>query len=323
MNRIRTAWSTISASPKRIAATVGVVAGALIVGLGFSLGVDAIRGDQNVGQRPSVAASPTGQPSSAPVTASPWPTTSAVADPTPSATATASASPRPSPSATVPAPRPSPPPTPSATPSSTPTPGVGGDCDEVMVDELGAVYVKGELVEDPWSSEYGEQMPMAVLRLGARAAASTLDAEVCLEVELPGVIVTGVVELCGEVIADGQPTIAGVEIPDRMLDVNSYPLLDIADVEDVPACLHVQADANDVHVTLSMAICQPARLGSGGELTILAGDRAWTFAPEYVYDDDGALVMGEIVDVGLDIRNYKDDVIHLVEMAVWVTPGCP
>jgi hypothetical protein len=191
----------------------------------------------------------------------------------------------------------------------------------VTLDQHGAVLVNGELVEDPWSAEYGEQMPMAVLRLGARAA-STSDAEVCLQVDLPSVIVSGDVEICGDVIADGQPTISGVEIPDRILDVNSYPLLDIADVEDVPACLHVHADANDVRVTLSLAICPSARLGSDGELTIFVGDQEWTFAPEHVYDDDGALVIGETVDVGLDIRNDKDDVIHLVELSVWVTPDC-
>jgi hypothetical protein len=146
---------------------------------------------------------------------------------------------------------------------------------------------------------------------------------VCLQTVLPSVVVSGDVEICGDVIADGQPTINGVEIPDRMLDVNSYPLLDIADVEDVSACLHVHADANDFGVTLSLAICPSARIGSGGDLTIFAGDEEWTFEPEYVYDDHGALVMGETVDVGLEIRNYKDDVIHLVEMSVWVTPGCP
>ena len=211
------------------------------------------------------------------------------------------------------------------------------------MDQQGTVYVNGEAVEYPYSEEYGEQMPMAVLRLGARAAVLS-DAEVCLQAELPAVIVSGDIEVCGEVLADrqapietpppaepgptmpptyGPPTIDGVQISDRMLDVNSYPLLDIADVEDVPACLHVHAAANDVWTTLSLAICPSARLGSDGELTIFVDDQEWTFSPEYVYDEQGALVVGETVSAGLDIRNYLDDVTHLIEMGVWVTPGCP
>ena len=280
-----------------------------------------------------------------PETASPLPTTAV----TPSATATATASatatatPVSAPSATVAAVTPSPPPTLSITPPPASTPSLDSECDEVLLDPDGTVFVNGQAVEDPWSAEYGEQMPMAVLRLAARASAGS-DAEVCIEVELPDVLVTGVVEVCGGVVAArlapmetppplepgptmpptyGLPAIDGVEIPDRLLDVNSYPLLDIADVEDVTVCFHVQADANDVWVTLSLAICPSAHLGSDGTLTIFVGDQEWIFAPDYVYDDTEALPIGETVAVGLDIRNYKDDVIHLVEMGVWVAPGCP
>jgi hypothetical protein len=210
-------------------------------------------------------------------------------------------------------------------------------------DEQGALYVNGDRVEDPWSGEYGEQMPMAVIRLGARAAAAP-DGTVCLQVDLPGVIVRGVIDLCGPAVADrmapletpppsepeptmpptyGEPSIDGAHIPDRLLDVNSYPLLDIADVENVPACFRVQADANDVHATLSLALCMAARWDAADNLTLIAGDEEWTFAPEDVYDESGALIVDDTVEVGLEIVNHKDDVIHLIEMAVWVTPDCP
>lgn len=225
-----------------------------------------------------------------------------------------------------------------------PTPSVDGQCDDVTEDEQGTVYVNGEAVEeDPWLHEYGEQMPRTVLRLGARAAA-TSDSIACLQVELPEVIVSGFIEICGPATAErmapfetppapnpgptmpptyGVSTINGVEIPERITDANSVLLLDIADVEDVPACFYVQADANDVYVTLSLAVCTTAQLETDGTLTLSVGDLDWPFLPEYVYDDLGALVVGQAVEVGLDIRNYRDDVIHLVEMAVWATPGCP
>lgn len=316
-----------------MAAVAGIVAGTLVAGAGFSLAVDGIRGDQQLGPSASVAVSATDQPSAAPVRASPIPTATATA------TATAAATP----SAIAAAPTPSPPPTPSVTPPPVPTPSFDGGCDDVTIDQQGTVYVNEEVVEDPWSADHGDQMPMAVLQLGARAAA-TSDADLCLQVDVPGLTVTGFVEICGEVIAErlaplqtpappapgptmpptyGEPTIDGVQIPDPMLDINSYPLLEIADVEDVPACFHVQADPNDVSVVLSLAICPSARLGLDGDLTIFVGDEDWTFRPEYVYDDHEALVIGETVDAGLDIRNYLDDVRDLVEMGVWVTPGCP
>jgi hypothetical protein len=227
-------------------------------------------------------------------------------------------------------------------PPPTPTAPAGG-CDEVAVDEVGTVYVNGQVVEDPWSDEYGEQMPMAVLRLGGRAATSA-DAAVCLEVDLPGVIVTGSIEICGEVIADrqapmetpappepgptmpptyGLPTIGGVVISDRMLDVNSYPLLDIADVKNVSACLFVRADANDVYVTVSLTICSWVRLDADGTLTFFEGEQEWSFEPESLYDDAGVLVIGEAVQAGFDIWNHKDDVIHLVEKGGAVRPECP
>lgn len=326
MNRIRAAWSTITGSPTRIAAVVGIVIGALVVGAGFSLAVDAIRDEDQVGQPASAMASASEQPSEAP---------------TPSSTATASPTPTPSPTAT---PTPSPTVTASHTSSPTPTARPDGACDVVTVDTSGTVYVNGEEVpENAWEAEYGEQMPMAVLRLAARVG-SAPGADACLEVELPSVTVSGVIDICGEVIADrqapmetppppepaptmpptyGLPTIDGVVISDRMLDVNSYPLLDIADVEDVPACLKVDADANDVHVTLSLAICASAQLDADGGLTIVEGGLEWGFEPEYLYDDDAALVVGGTVEVGLDIENHMDDVIHLIEMSVWVTPECP
>lgn len=209
-------------------------------------------------------------------------------------------------------------------------------------DEQGTLYVNGDVVEDPWAGEYGEQMPMAVLRLGARAAAASTGT-VCLQVELPRVIVSGVIDICGPAVADrmapletpapsepgptmpptyGEPSIDGARIPDRLLDVNSYPLLDIADVENVPACFYVQADANDVYATLSLAVCVAARLDAEGNLTLMVGDLEWTFAPEEVYDDSGALTVGDTVEVGLEIRNHMDDVIHLIEMFVWVSPDC-
>ena len=334
MNRIRAAWSTITASPRRIAAVAGIVIGALVVGVGFSLAVDAIRGDDQIGQPASAAASASQQSSEVP---SPTATATATA----SATATAEESPTPTPSA-PPAPTPSATATPPAAPTPTPTARLDGPCDVVTVDASGTVYVNGdEVPEDPFEAEYGEQMPTAVLRLAARAASSA-DADVCLEVELPSVTVTGVIDICGEVVADrqapmetppppepgptmpptyGLPSIDGVVISDRMLDVNSYALLDIADVADVPACISVQADANDVFVTISLAMCASAQLDADGGLTIFEGGLEWGFEPEYLYDDD-ALVAGGTVEVGLNIENRLDDVIHLIEMSVWATPEC-
>lgn len=339
MNRIRSAWSTLTASPRLIAAAAGIVVSAVVVGVGFSLALDGIREERPSGQAASAAPRATDQPTVSP-SASPTPTAPmVVATATATSTTTATAKPTPSPVAPTPSPRP----TPAVTPPPPPTSSLDGGCHDVTVDQQGTVYVNGEAVEYPYSEEYGEQMPLAVLRLGARAAALS-DAEVCLQAELPAVIVSGDIEVCGEVLADrqapietpppaepgptmpptyGPPTIDGVEISDRMLDVNSYPLLDIADVDDVSACLHVHAATNDVWVTLSLAICASSRLGSNGDLTIFVGDQEWSFSPEYVYDEQGALVVGETVSAGLDIRNYLDDVTHLIEMGVWVTPGCP
>lgn len=340
----------MTASPRRIAAVVGTLAGALVVGVGLSLAVDAIRVDPRVAQPPSASplASASARPSTEAASLAPLPTATATPTAPPSATASPTLSPSPTPTPTpsptaIPTvvPTASPSPTPVATPPPAPTPDAGG-CDVVTVDDHGTIHVNGQAV-DASSEEFGEAMPLAVLRLAARAAASA-SATVCLDVQLPEVIVTGMVEVCGEVVADrqapietpppaepgptmpptyGLPTIGGVEISDRMLDVNSYPLLDVADVWNAPACLHVQSDANDVRTTLSLAFCPSARLDADGTLTIFIGEEEWSFEPEYVYDEDQVLVIGETVDAGLDIRNYKDDVIHLVEMGVWVTPGCP
>ena len=65
------------------------------------------------------------------------------------------------------------------------------------------------------------------------------------------------------------------------------------------------------------------QLGPAGTLTILEGEQEWSFEPESLYDEDGALVIGEPVEAGLDVWNHKDDVIHLVELGVWVTTSCP
>ena len=314
----------------------GIVIGALVVGVGFSLAVDAIRDDEPVGQPPS-AAPATVRPSEVPETASPLPSATTTASvsptdtPTPAPTATVSVTTTPSPSPTVAA-------------SPTPTAAARG-CDVVTVDGSGTLYVNGEAVPgDPWEAEYGEQMPTAVLRLAVRASSAS-GAEVCLDVELPKVTVTGELEICGDVTADrqapmetppppqpaptqplsyGLPSIDGVVISDRMLDINSYPLLDIADVEDVPVCLLVEADANDVQVTLSLAICASAQLDAGGVLRIFDGDMEWSFEPADLVDEDDALAVGAPpVEAGLDIRNHLDDVIHLIEMRVRVVAECP
>ena len=343
VSRIRAAWSTITASPRRTAAVAGIVVGALVVGIGFSIAVSGIRAGQQLGQAASATATATEQAPTASVAASPVATATATVTATPTAATTATAEATATAGPTLSPPTPSPSPTPPVTVGPMPTPRVDGECDTVTVDADGTVFVNGDVVVDTWSAEYGEQMPMAVLRLAARAAAAS-DSVACLQVVLPGPFITGVVEVCGDVVAQrmapietpappepgptmpptyGEPTIGGVPITDRMLDVNSYPLLDIADVEDARACLHVQADANDVNITLSLAICASARLDPDGDLTIFVGDQEWTFTPEYVYDDSGALPIGSTAEVGLDIRNYKDDVIHLVEMGVWVSAGCP
>lgn len=197
-----------------------------------------------------------------------------------------------------------------------------------------------EVPANPWESEYGEQMPTAVLRLAARVDRAS-GADACLQVELPSVRVTGAIEICGDVVADrqapmatppppqpaptqpptyGLPTIDGVVISDRMLDINSYPLLDVADVLGVPACMHVRAEANDVYVTLSLAVCASVHLDADGRLTIVHGSLEWGFEPEHLNGE--TLVVGRTIEAGLDIRNVMDDVVHLIEMSVWVTPDC-
>lgn len=214
----------------------------------------------------------------------------------------------------------------------------------MTADGSGTLYVNGEEVpEDPWASEYGEQMPTAVLRLAVRAASAT-GADLCLEVELPSVTVSGFIDICGEVVAErgapmetppppepaptqpptyGLPMIDGVVISDRMLDINSYPLLDLADELEVPACIEVEADANDVVVTTSLQACASARLETDGVLTVIDGDLEWNFEPESLEDDDDALVAGEAVEVGLDFTNVMDDGIHLIELSVTVEADCP
>jgi hypothetical protein len=336
VDRIRAAWSTITASPRRIAAVAGIVVGALVVGVGFSLAVDAIRDGEQVGESPSAAASASVRPSEVPSpTATSAATATAIVSPTPTASASPTLAPTPSPTPTA---------TPSATPTPTPTPKPQGDCDVVTVDASGTLYVNGEEVpDDPSAEEYGEQMPMAVLRLAARAASAT-GADLCLQVELPSVTVAGFIDICGEVVAErgapmetppppepaptqpptyGLPMIDGVVISDRMLDINSYPLLDLADELDVPACIEVQADANDVVVTVSLEACASARLKADGGLAVIEGELEWNFEPESLADDDEALVVGEAVEVGLDFRNVMDDGIHLIELSVIVQAECP
>lgn len=87
-------------------------------------------------------------------------------------------------------------PAPTPMPTTLPTPASAvARCATVTSDANGTVLVDGERVEDPWGSEYGEQMPMAVLRLAARASGVS-GATACLEMELPDVIVTGNIEVC-------------------------------------------------------------------------------------------------------------------------------
>jgi hypothetical protein len=323
IDRIRAAWTALTRSPKRTAITVAGVLGSLIVGIGFSLAVNALRA-ADVGAAPSASADATVEPS-------------ASADPTPTGMPTPE--PTPSPTAVV-----TPEPTAVPTPQPVPTlPPVTGECDEITVDVDGVIFVNGVRAEDPWGTEYGEQMPMALLRLAANAAGAP-GTTVCLKVELPDVVVTGSLAICGEVMAHrleplptptpnepgptmppgyAVPMISGVTIPDRMLDVNSYPLLDIADVVDAAACLEISASSNDVYVTVSMTICETVRLAEDGTLTVSVGDLEWSFVPEYVFDDAESLPIGQTVMAGLDIRNHKDDVIHLVEMSVWTNSDCP
>ena len=213
----------------------------------------------------------------------------------------------------------------------------------MAADASGTLYVNGEEVpEDPWEDEYGEQMPTAVLRLAARAGSA--GADLCLEVELPSVTVTGFIDISGEVVAArgapmetppppepaptqpptyGLPMIDGVVISDPMLDINSYPLVDLADVLEVPACIEVQADANDVVITVSLEVCASARLETDGGLAVLHGELEWNFEPESLEDHDEALAVGEAVEVGLDFRNVMDDGIHLIELGVTVEGDCP
>lgn len=339
IDRIRAAWTALTRSPKRTAITVAGVLGSLIVGIGFSLAVNALRA-ADVGAAPSASADATVEPSASAdptPTLTPWET----ATPTSTATPTGMPTPEPTPSPTaVVTPEPTAVPTPQPVPTLPP---VTGECDEITVDVDGVIFVNGVRAEDPWGTEYGEQMPMALLRLAANAAGAP-GTTVCLQVELPDVVVTGSLAICGEVMAHrleplptptpnepgptmppgyAVPMISGVTIPDRMLDVNSYPLLDIADVVDAAACLEISASSNDVYVTVSMTICETVRLAEDGTLTVSVGDLEWSFVPEYVFDDAESLPIGQTVMAGLDIRNHKDDVIHLVEMSVWTNSDCP
>jgi hypothetical protein len=349
IDRVRAGWYAIARSPRRTAVAAATVVGALAVGVGFSLAVNAMR-DDGIGQPPSASPVARTEPSrSAEATPAltPWATPQLAATATPGATPTATAlpaTPEPTPVATVAA-------TPVATSMATPIPTAHplatlppatGDCDEITIDRDGFVFVNGQRVEDPWEETYGEQMPMAVLRLAARATGAT-GATACLQVELTDVVVSGSLEICGDVVAQrlaplptptpdepgstmppryGEPTIAGVPISDRMLDVDSYPMLDIADVVDVPVCLAVMAASNDVHLTFSVAICEMMRLAEDGSLTVNVGDQEWSFVPEYIFDDAGALPLGQRVEAGLDVRIFRDDVNHLIELAVWATSDC-
>lgn len=341
-DHLRAVWTSISASRGRSAAAVVGIVAALAVGVGFSLAVNGVReagiGRPPIGSPSAVATATNLASADATPTLVPLGTLEALATAVP-------ASPEPT-LAVTPPPTPivTPEPTPIATPRPLPTAPPTTGCDAITVDIDGVVYVNGERVaDDPWEDEYGEQMPWSVMRLAARTAGAA-GATACLEVELPAVIVSGSIEICGDVVSQrleplptptpanpgdpvapryGEPTISGVRISDRMLDVNSYPLLDLADVTEVPVCFHVAAASNDVHITFSMAICESMRLAEDGTMTVFVGDDEWSFAPEDVFDDAGALPIGETVSAGLDVRNYRDDVIHLVEMAVWVSPGCP
>lgn len=335
-DRLRAAWSSVTRSPRRTAVAVAGVIGALAVGVGFSLAVNAVR-DGRVAERPAASADATADPSAS-VDASRTLSPLATASPsvTPSATPTATPTPTPTPTAT-------PVPTPAPTPHAVPTVPATAACDEITMDASGAVYVNGVAVEDPWEDEYGEQMPMALLRLAARADGAP-GATACLEVALPKVDVSGEIAICGDVLTQrlepmptptpqepeptmppqyGEPTISGVTISDRMLDVNSYPLLEVADVADVPACLEITSGSNDVYLTISLAVCATVLLADDGSLTITIGDQSWSFTPESVFDDEQLLPMGAPTDVGLIVRNFRDDVIHLIELAVWTTADCP
>ena len=342
---LRAAWTSIRASRGRSAAAVGSIVAALAVGVGFSLAVNEVR-EAGIG-RPLISSS--SAVATATASASPDATPTLVSSGTPEALATASAVPTtPEPTVAI-----TPPPTPVATPAPTaiatprpfPTaPPMTAGCDSITADSDGVVYVNGERVpDDPWEEEYGEQMPMGVMRLAARTAGAS-GATACLQVDLPAVSVSGSIEICGDVVSErleplptptpanpgdplapryGEPTISGVRISDRTLSVHSYALLEIADAVDTPACFNVAALSNDVYITLSLAICEPVRLAADGTMIIYVGGDEYSVAPEYVFDEAGALPIGETVDAGLDVRAYHDDVIHLVEMALWASPPCP
>ncbi|HEX7171480.1 MAG TPA: hypothetical protein VF365_02610 [Candidatus Limnocylindria bacterium] len=338
IDRIRAAWSSATRSRGRTAVAAAGAIGALAVGVGFSLAVNALRGE-DLGQAAAATTDVTVEASAS----------AADATPTPEPTATALATPT--------EPTPTPTPTPTLTPSPTATavatavptpqplstaPSTAG-CDEITIDDAGIVSVNGVRADDPWEDTYGEQMPMAILRVAARADGAS-GVTSCLEVDLPGIVVTGNLEICGDVVTQrleplptpapsepgptmppryGEPTISGVTISDRMLDVNSYPLLEVADVVDVPVCLEIASDSNDVYLNLSMAICETVLLADDGTLTVTVGGGDWSFTPEYVFDDEELLPIGQTVEAGLIIRNDRDDVIHLIELAVWTTPDCP
>jgi hypothetical protein len=314
-------------------AVAGVI-GALAVGVGFSLAVNALRGE-NVGQAPAATTHATSEASASAADATSTPELTATALPTTlqaTPTPTSAATPAATPVATA---VPTPQPLPTAPPTTA--------CDEITITDAGIVSVNGVRADDPMEDTYGEQMPMAILRLAARADGAP-GVTGCLEVDLPGIVVSGHLEICGDVVTHrleplptptpsepgptmppqyGEPTISGVAISDRMLDVNSYPLLEVADVAEVPACLEIASDSNDVYLNLSMTICETVLLAEEGALTVTVGDREWSFTPDYVFDGEELIPIGQAVEAGLMIRNYRDDVVHLIELAIWATPDCP
>jgi hypothetical protein len=213
-------------------------------------------------------------------------------------------------------------------------------CDEVTPDADGTVLVNGVAVNPAYRSDH-DRYSMRVAVLDLAAGASSTGGDQCLQVQFaPDFIVSGYVALCGEVISerwmpmetpvpdgfvaprDDQPTVNGVVIPDRVLDVNSYPVLHAAAEAGVPACVHVTAASNDVWIDIPVSFCETALLHTDGSLSLLIGEDEVLLFPEEVYDPDAVLMLGRPTDVGLEIHTHMDDVVHWARMWISVVRDC-
>jgi hypothetical protein len=162
MDRIRTAWTRLARSPRRLALTAAIAAVAVVGGVGFAIAVNGIRQASGTGASPSAVAALDTSPSE---DASPTPTPTQTPSLAPSPTASPTASPTPSPAAT---PVPSLTPAPTATPTPTPQPAPAqGACDDfaftpaavISVDSLaeleeGMVGTWVGCVTTPWVPRY-------------------------------------------------------------------------------------------------------------------------------------------------------------------------